>query len=90
MGTPFEVVDEDTAVQLEAAFEEVGDGGVFSIIDETGLYAPFPLLDYNLTVEMRISEEQGRLQYVISLENEGSTEIPAMSVRPGIGPTVTP
>ena len=84
MGTPFEVVDEDTAVQLEAAFEEVGDRGVFSIIDETGIYAPFPLLDYNLTVDMRISEEQGRLQYIISLENEGDAEIPAMSVRPDL------
>jgi hypothetical protein len=82
MGAPFEVVDEDTAVELEAAFDEVGDGGVFGIIDETGIYAPFPLLDYNLTVEMLISEEQGRLQYTIFLENEDDNEIPPMSVRP--------
>ncbi len=82
MGAPFEVVDEDTAVELEAAFNEVDDSGVFSIIDETGIYAPFPLLDYNLTVEMSIHEDQGTLQYVISLDNEGDAEIPAMSVKP--------
>lgn len=82
MGAPFEVVDEDTAVELEAAFNEVDDSGVFSIIDETGIYAPFPLLDYNLMVEMSIREDQGTLQYVISLDNEGDTEIPAMSVKP--------
>ncbi len=82
MGTPFEVVDEDTAVELEAAFEEAEGGGVFGIIDETGIYAPFPLLDFNLTVEMRVSEDQGRLLYTVSLENEGDEEIPPMSVRP--------
>jgi hypothetical protein len=83
MGIPFEVVDESTAAELEAAFEEVGEGGgVFGIIDETGIYAPFPLLDYNLTVEMVISEDQDRLQYSIYMENDGDTEIPMMSVRP--------
>lgn len=84
MGVPFEVVDEDTAVELEAAFDEVDDSGVFSIIDETGIYSPFPLLDYNLKVEMAIFEDQGNLQYVISMENEGETEIPAMSVKPDL------
>ena len=62
METPFEVVDDTTAAELEAAFDEVdetGDAGVFAIIDETGIYAPFPLLDYNLTVEMRIVEVDG-------------------------------
>jgi hypothetical protein len=82
MGAPFEVVDEDTAVELEAAFDEVDDSGVFSIIDETGIYAPFPLLDFNLTVEMIITEDQGNLEYVIALDNEGDVEIPAMSVKP--------
>lgn len=86
MGTPFEVVDDTTAAELEAAFDEVdetGDAGVFAIIDETGIYAPFPLLDYNLTVDMRIVEEEGgRVQYSISIDNEGDTEIPAMSVKP--------
>jgi hypothetical protein len=85
MGTPFEVVDETTAAELEAAFEEVGEGdGVFGIIDETGIYAPFPLLDYNLTVEMVISEDQGSLQYSIYMENDGDVEIPMMSVRPDL------
>ncbi len=85
METPFEVVDETTAAELEAAFEEVDDGGVFSIIDETGIYAPFPLLDYDLIVEMRIVEEEGgRVQYSISIENEGDTEVPPMSVKPDL------
>jgi hypothetical protein len=84
MGTPFEVVDDPTAAELEAAFEEAEGGGVFGIIDETGIYAPFPLLDYNLTVEMRISDDQGRLLYTVSLENEGEEEIPPMSVRPDL------
>ena len=40
METPFEVVDDTTAAELEAAFDEVdetGDAGVFAIIDETGI-----------------------------------------------------
>ncbi len=86
MGTPFEIVDDTTAAELEAAFDEVdetGDAGVFAIIDETGIYAPFPLLDYNLIVEMRIVEEEGgRVTYSISIENEGDVEIPPMSVKP--------
>ena len=82
MGSPFEVVDETTASELEAAFEETDGDGVFGIIDETGIFAPFPLLDYNLSVEMRISEEDGRLQYTVFLENEDESEIPAMSVKP--------
>lgn len=82
MGTPFEVVDETTATELDAAFTEVEGGGVFGLIDETGIYAPFPILDYNLDVEMRISEEHGRIQYTISLLNKDEKEIPALSVRP--------
>jgi hypothetical protein len=83
MGAPFEVVDDETAAEFEAAFVEIEGGeGVFGIIDETGLYAPFPILDYDVTVDMRISEEQGRLQYTIILENDGEIEVPALSVRP--------
>ena len=82
MGTPFEVVDETVAVELEAAFDEVEGGGVFSIIDETGIYAPFPLLDYDLTVETHISEEHGRIIYSVVIENEGDHEVPMMSVKP--------
>ena len=79
------VVTEPSPTELAAAFEEVdsgGGGGVFGIIDETGLFAPFPILDYDLTVDTRISEQQGRLQYAITVENNGPEEIPLLSVRP--------
>ena len=85
MVTPSDPAGAPVAAQVEEAFEEVGStegGGVFGIIDEAGLYSPFPVLDYNLTVDMRIGEQQGRLQYAITVENNGSEDIPQLSVRP--------
>ena len=85
MVTPSDASGAPVAAQVEESFEEVestGGGGVFGIIDEAGLYTPFPVLDYNLTVDMRIGEQQGRLQYTITVENNGSDDIPLLSVRP--------
>jgi hypothetical protein len=85
MGTPMGASNAPVPAEVEAAFEEVPDAvgsGVFGIIDEDGLYSPFPILDHDLTVDMRIGELNGRLQYTMTLENEGSKEIPLLSVRP--------